>query len=446
MKKTLVAIAVLTFSAILFAVPLLLRLKFQQGLLFGEESYRNILLSQSITASSQVTPFHVAVSTLGQYIGLEVAAELLPIIIGAISALLFFLIVKKLEPDFSISVLALLVFSTIPATMYVFSASVPDSMALLIVLFAFYLSLFRNLIGRLLSLMATFLLLYFGTFPFLLSIIILVSAFMKDRGRQLIFISLLFIAAISSWVYGAVSPSMDFSGFFSNIVADFGGLYGLGLFHLMLTVVGIIVLWPHRLTARPMYFSAIFLLGAFGIFGSRIIIYSAFFVAFFSAVAIRWLANFKWESVMIKRFTIFVVAFSLLFSTVSYLERISSMEPTPQLVSGLDWLKQQPKGITLSDPSNTFWIEYFAGKDTVAKPGDNDANISRLFASRSLQFTNETLYSSGVNYIWIDPSMKSGKVWAKPEEGMLFLFRSNVTFLKLDERFGIETWEYIGGR
>ncbi|MFH1181588.1 MAG: hypothetical protein V1702_01390 [Candidatus Woesearchaeota archaeon] len=446
MKKNLVAIAALTISAILFAVPLLLRLKFQEGLLFGEESYSNLLISQNIASSYGVTPFHLAVSALGQHIVLEVAAQLLPIIFGALSALLFYLIVRKLEPDFSISVLALLVFSTIPATMYVFSAPVPDSMALLLVLFGFYLSLFKSPVLIMLSLLAAFSLLLFGSFPFLLSIVLIVSSWIKGRNKQLIFISFLFLVGIAFWVYGIASPSIDFSSFLSSIVADLGGLYGIGLFHLMLTVTGIIILWPHRLTSKPMYFSAIFILGAFGIFGSRIILYSVFLVAFFSAVAIRWLANFKWESGLIKRFTIVLVACSLLFSTVSYLERISSMEPTPQLVSGLDWLRQQPKGIVLSDPSNTFWIQYFAGVEALAKPGENDANISRLFASRSLQYTNETLYSSGVKYIWIDPSMKSGKVWAKPEEGMLFLFRSNVTFLKLDERFGIETWEYVGGR
>jgi hypothetical protein len=446
LTKTPVAIAALTISAVLFAVPLLLRLKFQQGLLFGEESYSNILLAQNMAASSHVTPFHLAASALGQHIGLEVAAELLPIIFGAAAALLFYLIVRKMEPDFSISVLALLVFATIPATMYVFSAPVPDSMALLIVIFSFYLSLFKSLALRMLSLLAACSLLLFGSFPFLLSIVLIISSWIKERNKQLIFISFLFLAGVVFWVYGIVSPSVGFSAFLSSIVADFGGLYGIGLFHMMLALAGIIILWPHRLSARPMYFSAIFILGAFGIFGSRIIIYSVFIVAFFSAVAIRWLANFKWESGLIKRFTIIVVVCGLLFSTASYLDRISSMEPTPQLVLGLDWLRQQPKGIVLSDTSNTFWIQYFAGMEALAKPGENDANISRLFASRSLQFTNETLYSSGVKYIWIDPSMKDGKVWVKPEEGMLFLFRNNVTFIKLDERLGIETWEYIGGR
>jgi hypothetical protein len=423
----------------------MIRLEFQQGLLFGEESYSNILLAQK-AATSHVTPFHLAASALGQHIGLEVASELMPILLGAMAALLFFLIVRKIESDFSISILALLVFSTIPATMYVFSASVPDSMALLIVFFAFYLSLFKSWALKVLSLLAAFSLLLFGSFPFLLSLVLIVSSLVKARNKQLILISLLFLAGIAFWVYGIASPDVSFGSFLSSIVADFGGLYGLGLFHLLLALAGIIILWPHRLTARPMYFSAIFLLGAFGVFGSRIILYSVFIAAFFSAVAIKWLANFKWESALIKRFTIIVVACGLLFSTVSYLDRISSMEPTPNLVSGLDWLRQQPPGVVLSDPSNTFWIEYFAGMQALAKPGENDESISALFASRNLQFTNETLYSEGVKYIWIDSSMKAGKVWQKPQEGMLFLFRSNVTFLKIDERFGLETWEYVGGR
>jgi hypothetical protein len=438
--KKAVAVMVLVITALVFAVPLLIRLEFQQGLLFGEESYETILLAQKAS-----NPYYALVSVLGQQIGTEVAAELLPIIFGALSAILFFVIVLKLESDFSLAIASVLIFATIPATMYVFSASVPESLALFIVFLAFYLSLFRHWLLKTASLAATFALLAFGFFPFLLALILLVSSFMKDRNKQLVFFGLLFIAAIASWIYGIVSPEIAFNGFLSSVVADFGGLYGVGLFHLILALAGIAILWQHRLTARPMYFSAIFVIGAFGLFGSRLILFSVFIFAFFSAVAIKWLVSFKWESGLIKSLTILVIIFGLMFSTASYLQRIATMEPTPQLVSGLDWLKQQPSGIVLSDPSNTFWIEYFARMPALAKPGVNNAKIAALFASRKLEFTNQSLYSYGVKYIWIDPSMKEGKVWKKPQQGMLFLFRSNVTFRKLDERLGIETWEYIGG-
>jgi hypothetical protein len=446
LNKTLLALIALTLAAVLFAVPLLLRLEFQQGLLFGEESYRNILISESIASSTHATPFHLAVSSLGRVLGLEVASELLPIIFGALSAIFLYLIVRKLEPDFSVSVLTIGVFATIPASMYVFSASVPASMALFIAAFAFYASLFRNWAMKIVSIALTIILLSFGVFQFLFSAVILISSFLKSRNKQLVFIGLLSIAAITSWIIGIASSSIQFNGFFSSLVADFGGLFGIGVFHFILTCIGIIVLWPHRLSAAQMYFSAIFILGAFGIFGSQIIVYAVFLVAFFSAVALKWIADFKWDSKLIRVFTLALVAFGILFSTGSYMERISVMEPTPDLVAGLDWLRQQPPGIVLSDPSNTFWIEYFAKMDALAEPGVNDAKISKLFASRNLEFTNETLHSYGVRYIWIDPSMKEGKVWKKPQEGMLFLFRSNVTFLKLDERSGIETWEYIGGK
>jgi hypothetical protein len=438
--KKAVAVIVLVITALVFAVPLLIRLEFQQGLLFGEESYETILLAQKAS-----NPFYALVSVLGQQIGTEVAAELLPIIFGALSAILFFVIVWKLESDFSLAIVSVLIFATIPGTMYVFSASVPESLALFIVLMAFYLSLFKHWLPKTLSLAATFALLAFGIFPFLLALILLISSFMKDRNKQLVFIGLLSIAAIASWIYGIVSPGISFNGFLSSVVADFGGLYGVGLFHLILALAGMAILWQHRLTARPMYFSAIFVIGAFGLFGSRLILFSVFIFAFFSAVAIKWMVSFKWESGLIKSLTLLVVIFGLLFSTGSYLQRIATMEPTPQLVSGLDWLKQQPSGIVLSDPSNTFWIEYFARMPALAKPGVNNAKIASLFASRNLEFTNQSLYSYGVKYIWIDPSMKEGKVWKKPQQGMLFLFRSNVTFRKLDERLGIETWEFIGG-
>jgi hypothetical protein len=281
----------------------------------------------------------------------------------------------------------------------------------------------------------------------LFAAVLLISSAVKSRKKQLLFFSVLFLSGFSAWAYGIISPSITFQNFLSDIVADFGGLFGLGVFHIILAVIGLIITWKQRITIPAAYVSIIYLFGAMGVFGSHVIVYSVFTVAFFSAVTVNSLINFKWESRLVKNLTLLVILCGILFSTISYANRIAALEPNPEIVNSLLWLRQQSPGKVLSHHSNGFWIEYFSNKSVVVDELNKNAlgkNVSLLFASRNLETAKQMLDAHGVTYIWIDQAMKNGEVWQSPEEGFLFLFRNNETFKKLDERFGIETWQYIG--
>jgi len=134
--------------------------------------------------------------------------------------------------------------------------------------------------------------------------------------------------------------------------------------------------------------------------------------------------------------------------------RFSSMQPYPEEVKSLEWLKQNSdtEDIILSHYSNGFWIEYFAERQVLLdsyfdyinnlelKHQDSDI----IFNSRLLKTTTDLLDKHNIKYIWINEKMKKGLVWNEPDQGLLFLFSDKEKFKRIYSESGVEIWEYTG--
>ena len=142
----------------------------------------------------------------------------------------------------------------------------------------------------------------------------------------------------------------------------------------------------------------------------------------------------------------------LIFSSISYIGRISSLPPDQPIINSLEWFSTRSEGIVLSHYENGFWIETVAKKPVFLDPlvayspnpnfKFNQSN--EIFYSRNLKATKNLLSNYSISYIWIDKSMKQGKVWTKEEEGLLFLFRNNETFKNIYHSKEVEIWEVLG--
>ena len=157
------------------------------------------------------------------------------------------------------------------------------------------------------------------------------------------------------------------------------------------------------------------------------------------------------NSSAIKNLTILAIICGISFSTISYIERISNLEPNNEVISSLEWLKNQPQGVVLSHYEKGFWIETIAGKSVVmdglfdyspnVEERYADSNI--IFNSRSLKTTSEILDKYEIRYIWIDHKMKGGQVWDKENQGLLFILRNSERFKRVYSLDEIEIWAYI---
>ena len=245
------------------------------------------------------------------------------------------------------------------------------------------------------------------------------------------------------------SPSFMSFNLFNSFISDFGAFIAFGLFTLFLSIIGLITIKKSYQNIIFYFLSTLLLITSYYFIHLRIYINLLF--AFLVANALLIFIERKWEIKLIKNLTILAIICGILFSTVSYVERISNLDPTNEIISSLEWLKHQPKGIVLSHYEKGFWIEKIADKPVVmdglfayspnVEKRYNDSNI--LFNSRNLKTTSKILDEYDVKYIWIDNKMKDGQVWSKENQGLLFILENSERFKRVYYLDGIEIWRYI---
>jgi len=238
----------------------------------------------------------------------------------------------------------------------------------------------------------------------------------------------------------------------SNFVSDFGSFYGFSVFMLILAFMGFFILW----TQKKKYFLfliTLIILIVSSLYFPFVNIFSNYIFSFLAAITLLAIIRRKWQHRIIKNATLILIFCGLLFSTTSFINRLTENEPKPEQVESLIWLSKYSKQgeVILSHYSNGFFIEYFAKRPVVMdemfvyapdlEERFNDTNT--IFYSRSLEQTTSLLDKYNVKYIWIDKKMNSGLVWTKKDQGLLFLFRNKETFKNIYSYSEIEIWEYL---
>ena len=118
----------------------------------------------------------------------------------------------------------------------------------------------------------------------------------------------------------------------------------------------------------------------------------------------------------------------------------------------MGYLSLFPKQETVfSHYKNGYLLEYISGlpvildENFVITDNVNERynDTQTIFYSRDLEHTKALLDKYNVGYIWIDESMKSGLVWNKKDQGLLFLFRNEETFKNTYSFEGAEIWKYV---
>jgi len=228
-------------------------------------------------------------------------------------------------------------------------------------------------------------------------------------------------------------------------------MWGFGIFSVLLAVVGFISTWKQKYSYWQLYLGVSFAYVAALWLDQNPNAYLGFVVAFFAGLGFMALVKMKWQLTRLRDLTLLLVVCGMLFSSISYAKRLVESQPDQGIVEALEFLKTQEQGIVLSYYSYGYWIEYFSGKpafvdDTPTSNTKMSLNVSQeIFASRNLRYTKALLDSYNISYIFIDDRMKSGLVWVKEEEGLLFLFRNNETFKNIYSNPDTELWGYIRG-
>ncbi len=442
-ERKLLVLTMLLAVLVLFT-PSILRNAMGNHALMGEEPYYDLRIAKEGTywdsmieggRLRNLNPFHLLASKVN-------ASPTIPPLLGLLSFLIFFLIIRKMGASTSETLVTSLILILGPAFISVFSFYSSASFLAFMMLVGLFLFSADAWPLRLLSLPFISICAQFGiveavgTAAMVFSLAHILGK--KDRifiaAEAVVGVSLV-VVALAQGIHIQISEPM-------LSIAEFGGIHGYGIFTVLLGLFGIKMLWSKKNLPVMITLS---LLGIASLFFHSLIAFVAFPLSFAAGFALMQLMGVKWDIDFLKVATVFVMICGLLFSSVAYLNRLVELPPDDAIIDSLEWLQANSPddSVVLSHPSNGFWIQLVADRVTVADGiSPRYSIINPIFQSRNLKNTKEMLDEHDISYIWIDPIMKEGEVWKTDGEGLLFLFTNNETFSRVYFENGIEIWEY----
>ena len=452
---------VMLASVIVLLIPHLVRFLFYNNIMIGDEPYYHANIARQIIEQKSLihdpnyifNPYHLMLASIGYFIGIDLASKLIPFLFGILSVFIFYFILKGFKIKIKERFFMLLILIISPAFIYLFIFSNTHFIPVFLILLGMYFLLKKNIIFKSLSLIAFSLATPFGLFNTLLIIVILIAYMIKKKSKGYM-IPLLLIILISAAFIPAYFQNktevLPKENILQNNISDLGALTGVGVFNLLLAFVGFFLMWKKKkkYTFTILLFF-VMLLSLFYV--NYVSLYLNFVLAVLAGYSFVAITVMKWEIKSIKNLTILLIICGLTFSTVSYLNRISNMQPDEEVIKSLEWLRHysEPNEIVFSHYSKGFWISSVAERPVItdkmleyypnAKERFNDS--LEIFYSRNLKNTKTLLNKYDISYIWIDNEMKQGLVWEKEQQGLLFLFRNNETFKNIYNNQGIEIWE-----
>ncbi|MDI6737288.1 MAG: hypothetical protein QME12_02110 [Nanoarchaeota archaeon] len=459
------------FASILLALALVLSLllvflfRAPESMLPGTEAYFLVRSSAEISFEDALSfGGRFAAYPMGARAVLSIAPDfiipLVPFILGAISFLLFMLLLKDFEIKPKKLILAVLIAS--PSFLWLFNTLNSASFAVCIALLGFWL-FSRKSFARCIAIPVFMLAPLFDfTIGILCLALLFFYGFFMLKKKGLLFVTLAFSVLASAAYYGWLVMNTGFerllfetgaTGFnaaLSAFISELGANYGIGIFALMLAVFGIIAHWHAKYRNLFVFFS-VSLLFVTSFFAPKAIFLLNFFIAVFAAYGFADIYNSRWENKVFRNFVLLILACGLLFSYISYSQRFVAEEPNPETLGAMEYIGTLPAGAVFSDYSRGHWIS-FAGKKNVMDenlwlaPNVNQRwqDSQELLNTRDLEKAMQIISKYNINYIWIDNEIMQ-KHWKSQEEGLMFLLKySKSNFRKSYDKEGVQVWEVIG--
>jgi hypothetical protein len=462
-QKQMLALSILSAIILLSLIPAI-RFAANKPILPGDTPYYHLRMANHIKESGiplqdpliqrpySLQPYHL-ISSLTTSI-------LIPWLCGLLSIILFYLILKQLNIEsFNISII-LLVLILSPLFIFLFSTSNQYAVTITLMLLGFLLFT-KEKYYFIPSFIIFAIMPFFGILPSVISILLLLVYSLNNHEKLKYFyttlaaIIIIFLAYQLPFIYHYGLPHTTRfiqKNILTSLISDLGSNAGFGIFNLLLALIGLYTIW--KIKKQITAYLLLFFLILASIYIPQINIYLSFVLAIFAGYGFTSIIKMRWKIDLIKTLTIILIICGLLFSTLSYINRLSNAPPTNEIIKSLIWLKENSAttDTVFSHYSKGLWIEAFSQRAVILDSQTpyiqdlhirfNDSNTT--FYSRDLETTKQILNKYNVKYIYIDEEMKQGQVWTREQEGLLFLFRNSETFKKRYSKDNIEVWEYLG--
>ena len=231
-----------------------------------------------------------------------------------------------------------------------------------------------------------------------------------------------------------------------NILTDIGANIGVSFAIIILTTIGLILLWENGLKTLLMYIFILAMIIA-SLFNDSIRIYMNFIIMIYAGFALIYLNKRKWSISIIKKTTILLIICSIFFSTLVYTTKLVRSEPTPEYIDELQFIKNQslPNEVILSSPSDGYFIEYYTNRMVLVDDSTKYYDINRyeilgsIASSRNLDKTEKMLKEYNIKYVIIG---KEFEPYLTEKEGLLFLIETSKKFTSIYKNEHVEIWMY----
>ena len=381
----------------------------------------------------RLSPYHVLIAVFYRLFG-EVALVLLPMLLAWCSVLLFWVVLREVGFSSGERFWALLSFILAPPLVASGFLLSPHGFVVLLVLAAIALirTRFWWVSGILLVLAGL------CGLPFLLGMLaaVLVMVFVWPEFASRL--NLLAVILLVLLIAGAYAPVPIEEVGLEGFVSDLGGLFGAGLFTVLLSVLGLILLWEYKrrfLGAFVCVFASLIA----GFFFPGVLVVVSILFAMLVGIGLSRLWEREWDLRALKGASLLVLFCGLLFSTVSHAVALGHAGPSETFFRAA----ALEKGVVLTHQKYGFWAE-FAGHtvvtDGLGVSAQTAEDVSSLFASTDVERTLALIDKYDINYVIITPEMAQGLVWEQDERGLDFLVRNSEMFKRVDSGLSVRVY------
>jgi len=410
-------------TLIILAVPLFLNWAQHKPLLSGEESYYFLSIVSFLPGNV------VVLLLLGSSI---------------LSIILFRFLAKKirLPAEFQFFFLLFLIIS--PAFIKTFTTLSAVGLCIILVEIGFFL-LWQEKYKSLQ---------YFSVLPFALAAFVDIFSALLVLLLQLAFIKkkkilLLVVTSIGLLLNIIFFQPEFFRGPFHvqqalpDLISDLGGHSGMSLFLVLLAIIGVAFTWKKKNYYKWYLFLPVLLIAY--IFSTQTIFYVTLLAVFFATVSFIRLAEDKWQMQFLQDFTIIIIILSLLFSSISFLQRTAENEPSRGDVQVLEWVRENThsRDIVFSTAENGPFITYFAHRTPFSqlneKNREKEVITQKILNSTYIGETFPLLERNKIAFVYITPAIRQDY---PQDQGLLFLFKNERFKLRYAQE-GHEIWEFL---
>jgi len=453
-KKYLLLIVLLT--GIILLTPQIVRMIDNNRYMVNSEVYYNMrIYSQNVTSYDSLQGHNIQFNILNliridKELG-ETLLKIIPIILGIITILLSYLILRKqnIPEKTSLAITILLLIS--PIFIYTFTDYKMYSVIMFLNILGAYLLvndriLFSTVVFATIPLIDPF----SGLITLMLLLTYMFSNYKHRTGCKIVSIAItasIILSTILNIYYGyALRLMFRFS--LQNPITDIGADIGISFSIIILTIIGLILLWEDGWKNLVAYI-ILLLFMVTSLFNHNIRIYMNFIIMIYAGFAFIYLNRRKWSINIIKKTTVLLIICSIFFSSLVYITKTIRSDPTPEYVDALKFIESQslPTEVILCSPNKGYLVEYYTNRmaftdDSTKYIDKNKYDLLEFIASsRNLERTEEVLINYNIKYILIDDDFEP---YLKEKEGLLFLIENSQKFTNIYQNEHLTVWMYTG--